>query len=498
MAQQITRLALFVFLLLSLAVLTVCSAESAGATTCTGSLQAKINNAPSGGVVYADACIYREKVTINKPITLDGGGDSEIRGSDVWAASRFDALSNGTWKATGYPSVPPSDGRCEPGTSRCRWPEQVYYDGQPLTQVAPSATPQDMQFAVNSNRDLIVGANPAGHLVEVTVRDGWVTGAQNASGVTIRGFTMQHATGNGIYNRAYSDWAVKNCHLSYAHRMNLTLTIGSGLVASDVHSHHAGQLGLNGTSAKGLTVQGGEYDDNNTEQFDAHWHAGGMKIASANTVTVDGANVHHNNNNGIWIDVPESGPQDIVVSNNSVHHNPGHGIRVEVQTNIEVFGNSVWENGWRKGAGGITVGASSDVSVHDNVLAWNDNGIRINNPRRTDTHPDEDYYDYVRNNKVFSNTIVQQDGSGRYALGWFEQWSGGNIYNSAANNRGHDDRYYYPTAEGSATRYRWTDSYRRLADFNATPGEERGVYMTADQKDTALQEAGIPTQPAPH
>jgi hypothetical protein len=288
-----------------------------------------------------------------------------------------------------------------------------------------------------------------------------------------------------------------NSDLSYAHGPNLSLTLGSGLAARNVHSHHAGQLGLNGTNANSLTVEGGEYNNNNTEQFEERWHAGGMKIATANTVTVDGADVHHNAGNGIWIDVPDS-PQDIIVSNNRVHHNPGHGIRVEVTTDIEVSGNEVWENGWRTNggyAGGITVGASSDVSIHDNVLAWNANGIRIMNPLRTDQHPDEDYYNYVRNNEVFSNTIVSQDGRGRYALGWFNQWSGGNIYNTAANNRGHDNRYYYTKPEGTNLRYRWISTYDRLAQFNATPGEENARYMTESEKNDALAAGRVPPSP---
>jgi hypothetical protein len=447
-------------------------------------------------VVYAKACIYREEVTISKPITLDGGGQAEIRGSDVWAASRFKALGKGIWKATGYPELSAVDGMCDKNSNQCKWPEQVYYDGQPLKQVASSVTPEGMQFAVEADRDLIVGANPSGHLIEVAVRDGWVEGSKGVNGVTIRGFTMKHSTLYGVSNETYSNWTVQDSDLSYAHQFNLRLTQGSGLVARNVHSHHAGRTGLNGANAAGLTVVGGEYDHNNIERFEASWSAGGMKISTAHTVTVDGANVHDNNGNGIWIDVPES-PQDIVISNNRVHHNSRDGIRVEVTTDIEIFGNKVWENGWPRD-GGITVGASSDVSVHDNVVAWNANGIIIRNPLRTDVHPDEDYYNYVRNNLVASNAIVMEDRSNSRALGWFKAWSGGNIYDSAANNRGRDNRYYYPTTEGSTSRYQWTDNYSRLAAFNATPGEERGAYMTTAEKDSALQRAGVPTRPELH
>ena len=484
-------------LLLSLAFFVVCCAKGARAeTTCTESLQKQIDATPSGGVVYAKACIYREKVTISKPITLDGGGQAEIRGSDVWAASRFAALNNGTWKATNYPNLPAIvDAKCEPNTGRCKWPEQVYYDGQPLMQVAPSVTPQGMQFAVNSDHDLIVGADPSGQLVEVTVRDGWVTGGKGAGGVTVRGFEMKHASDRGLSNKLGSNWTVRDNDLSYAHTSNLLLTGATGLLALDNEIHHGGQKGVAGNDTD-LTLQGNEIYENNSEGYNTSWNAGGVKISNPHNVTFAGNTVYGNHGNALWLDVPTD-DQDVVVRDNRVHHNDGHGIRVEVTTNVEIFGNKVWENGW-PGDGGITVGASSDVSVHDNIVAWNESGISIFNPLRTDKHSDEDYYDYVRNNLVASNTIVMENHQDGRALGWVKQWSGGNIHNSAANNSGRDNRYYYPTTEGSTKRYRWTEKYTNLAAFNATPGEERGTYMSTAEKDSVLQQAGIPTRPEPH
>src|SRR4051794_11884862 len=49
---------------------------------CSKSLQSLIDAAPAGTVVDVPACIYHETVTINKPVTLDGHGTAQIRGSD--------------------------------------------------------------------------------------------------------------------------------------------------------------------------------------------------------------------------------------------------------------------------------------------------------------------------------------------------------------------------------------------------------------------------------
>jgi hypothetical protein len=46
-----------------------------------------VDEASKGNTVdLPDGCVYRESVTIKKPITLKGGPDAEIRGSEVWTA----------------------------------------------------------------------------------------------------------------------------------------------------------------------------------------------------------------------------------------------------------------------------------------------------------------------------------------------------------------------------------------------------------------------------
>src|SRR5215203_3865793 len=112
-------------------------------TTCTDSLQAKIEAAPWGGTVIANDYIYRETVTVDKPLTLKASSGTEIRGSDVWKEW---SKSGSYW--TSQDTLPSfsASGQCVTGTSRCVWPEQVFFDGKPLTQVA--SEPESWQFAV--------------------------------------------------------------------------------------------------------------------------------------------------------------------------------------------------------------------------------------------------------------------------------------------------------------------------------------------------------------
>jgi hypothetical protein len=55
-----------------------------------GSIQDLVDAASPGAVVEVPGgCVYRETITINKPLTLKGDPGAEIRGSDVWPSSEF-------------------------------------------------------------------------------------------------------------------------------------------------------------------------------------------------------------------------------------------------------------------------------------------------------------------------------------------------------------------------------------------------------------------------
>jgi hypothetical protein len=182
--------------LLSVVVALLMGAGTADAQpTCQGSLQALVNAADPRTVVQTAAgCVYREQVTINKPLTLKGGPGTEIRGSNLWTSW---TKSGSYWVSKGsLPVFPAGNVFCNPdeiNTSRCKWPEQVFFDDNPLLQVA--SNPQSGQFALNANRQVLLADDPTGHTVEVTTRTRWVQGA--SGDVTIEGFTMKHAANPG-------------------------------------------------------------------------------------------------------------------------------------------------------------------------------------------------------------------------------------------------------------------------------------------------------------
>lgn len=485
--------------------------------TCIDSLQREIDAAPVGGTVRVRAdCIYREFVTLSRPITLDGQGAAEIRGSDVWTEW---SRQGGGWVSN--QSVPSfyTHGTCLAG-SDCLTAEQVFRDGVPLQQAATGSSPGAGQFALTSARYVVLGDDPAGSTVEVTTRPRWVT--VTGSDVVIQGITMTHAAADaqtgGINIQGARNWTVRNSTLSYAHGANVAFQDAPNgrVTGSDLSS--AGQIGITGIS-DGIVIANNRIHNNNIDGFDPGWEAGGIKIMQSANVTVEGNTVENNAGPGIWCDINCT---TTTIRNNIVRDNLGIGIFFEISDGAEIAGNYVWENAWsgtmamRTWAyeAGILVSSASNANVHDNIVAWNGDGIAVISQCRTYlangscdlSHP----WNNVSGNTVRDNVIVIADDPlapyNVFALAWLRDITGSAgtpytyIYSAEAGNGGAGNRYWIPQPEGSTkVGFSWGDTVTSsLSAFNATPGEEGGSYLSDTERDQILGGAGMPTSPASH
>jgi parallel beta-helix repeat protein len=456
------------------------------AAPCTRTIQSQVDAATAGATVKVPACLARETVTIDKPLTLEGTAGAEIRGSDVWTSW---TAQGGTWVSG--PTVPPFDpnGVCRSGTM-CQHPEQLFRDGVPLSHVegSPSAT----EFALDANRHVVLGADPAGHLIEVSVRDAWVIIA--APDVTVAGFSMRHAA-NAAQTGAIrnvddaSHDTIRDNLLSYAHGADAALDRGidNQIVHNDIG--FGGQLGIHlggdGTSAtgRGNIVRDNTIHDNNVAGFEPEWEAGGLKATVQSGLVLDGNTVDHNAGPGLWCDIYCS---DVTITGNRLSDNTHAGIFYEVSRGGHISDNVAWSNGYGKNVwgwgAGILVSTSQDTEVSGNIVAWNARtGISVISQHRTDWPDVSATGDYVHD-----NTVVAGSGSG--TLFWGEDWSGP-LYLTSSGNRGADDRYWVP---GGGSPYHWHVDMDSLAAFNATPGEENGTLLTDAQKDAALTAVGVP------
>jgi parallel beta-helix repeat protein len=452
--------------------------------SCRFTIQQLVDAAAPGATVSVPPCVYRETVTITKPVTLVGGPGVEIRGSDVWA----DWLQNGSFWVKGTLPTFAAHGTCVSGTSRCLWPEQVFFDGKPLVQVA--ANPISGQFAVNPSRQVVLADNPGGHMVEVTTRTNWVVIRSN--NVTIQNFTMKHAANDSqsgaLTANGYSGLTVKDSVLSDAHGDTLSFLYGSNHQITGNEIFHAGQTGMGAYKSTDVLVQNNRIHDNNTEGFDPNWEAGGLKMASVARVTLDGNEVYANVGPGLWCDIS---CQAITYSHNTVHDNTEAGIFFEISSGATIASNALWNNGSASAAGwgcDIFVSSSSDADVYGNtILATRTHAILVVSQNRAG-------YTSVVNNSVHDNTVVMSQlysGVGRTGLGWIQDWTG-TLFDAASNNRGLNNAFWFSYPEPSWERFDWAGARDTLAAFSATPGGAGSRMLSVAERDAALAAAGIP------
>lgn len=457
---------------------------------CTTRLQQLVQAAAPGSTLDVPACIYRETVVVDRPLTLRGHPGTEVRGSDIWTAWK---AQGGYWEQGPVPDLQ-SSGQCRPGTERCHWPEQVFVDGAPLVQVGRDPDPG--QFAVDAERRVILGVDPRGHLVEVTTRTRWVV--VKADGVTIEGFTFRHAANpaqqGAIGNDGYDRLVVRSSELSDAHGALISFQGGSGhaLLGSDLT--RGGQLGvhLGGSGADDVTISGNRIHGNNTEDYDPGWEAGGLKASGGRRLTIVGNEVYDNAGPGIWCDI---GCSDVDISANRVYRNEHAGISYEISSGGRITDNQIWENGHGRpdwvGGGGIVCNVCRATEIAGNVLAWNADGIGVQSQARD--RPEWKVVDVWVHDNVIAATDADGDNQ-RFALGWVQDFAGP-LLDPASNNRGSGNSYWYATPEGRSIRFEWGTPLRDLSAFNATPGEEGGRYLTAAEKDAILSGANMPLMP---
>lgn len=452
------------------------------APDCGRRLQQLVDEAQPAATVMVPPCVYRETVTISKPIVLIAESGAEIRGSDVWSDwSRRDGL----WVQGGLPSLG-GGGECLEDRD-CQPPYQVFLDDVALQRV--SGRPAAGQFSVRG-AEVRLADDPTGRTVEVSTRARWIVG--RADDVRIEGFRMRHAANpaqNGaVNNDGFSRWTVVRNVLSDTHGPIVSVNGGAGHVLLDNDISHSGQLGVHGTEATDVLVQGNRIYENNLAGFDPVWEAGGLKMTVMVRLTITGNEVNNNDGWGLWCDID---CRDTTISDNRVHHNTRVGISYEISSRGTITGNVVWDNGhavsgWGQGAGIVCQNCTA-TTIADNLIAWCPDGIAI-------VEQEREIIDRVEQVVVRSNTVVGADRT--VALGWLTDRAPEYLFRPSARNQGAENRYWFGDREGEVERFAWEGPRLGLAAFNATPGEEAGRYLSDAERDQILALAGVPTSPA--
>jgi len=475
------------------------SEPPSGGATCPASLQGLVDGAADGAVVTVPACLYRETVTIDHPMTLRAEPGAEIRGSDRWTGW---TRSDGGWDSALQVEAGEARGTCARGTDRCHVANQVFLDGAAL-RFASGDRPGPGAFSVLPGGTIRLGNDPAAREVEVSTRQLWVH--VTASDVTVEGFVMRHSTvqpqAGGItvggFGAAPVDRVtIRGCHLSDAHGALLSIQGGSDQVVEDNTLERGGQLGLHlsGEESSGnWLVARNVIRDNATDGFDMGWEAGGLKA-----LNIDGLRIVDNefaggpdgdNGRGAWTD---TGTRNIVFTGNRMHDNGYEGAMFESSHGLRVEDNVAWDNGaagpdWAWG-GGIVLSSSDHALVRNNLVAWNADGISVVSQDRTDDLAHEGIV-------IEDNTILAADRPGdpeAYALAWVQDWAG-SLCAPASGNTGSANRVW--AAHADARAFAWCGPALDIAAFAGVPGGAgTQALATADAMALAAA-AGVPWTP---
>ncbi|HEY1737438.1 MAG TPA: Ig-like domain repeat protein [Acidimicrobiia bacterium] len=331
--------------------------------------------APTHSTIVMRAGIYREADIINsKALTIQPYPNEAVivRGSNV--VTGF-VQSGTTWVLKNWTyQFPRQNARAvDAQHPLANAPDQVFVDGAPLTQVAKAAAVNAKSFFVDyTAQQLVIGINPVGHTIEASTKTVGLH-LEHAIGTVVRGIQFdEYATPASTHGAVLdssggatfeNDWFLNNASAG------LSIEGANTLVTHDTMANN-GQLGLHANQADHLHVTETEVKQNNTEGFDEHEEAGGMKLSGSNDVLIDDNLADGNYGKGIWFDIASL---RATIVRNQAYSNLDEGIQFEISSGAVIAGNVAWRNS----GGGIRVIESQHVDIYNNVLYKNQSAVDV-------------------------------------------------------------------------------------------------------------------------
>ena len=377
-------------------------------------IQDAVNANPAGTTFVLTPGVYRMQTVVPKNGDVFSGQSGAILdGAEVLTSWQ---QSSTTWvaQAQGITEDPSYRGVCQSSYPACAFPEDLFFDSQPLQRVASLASvgPGTWYFDYSAEK-AYVGSNPSGHLAEISVLRAAFQG--NASNVTIRNLTIQKyastASSGAIHALSSSGapstgWIVDSNDLSFNHGMGLRISNGMQITNNKIHDN--GQMGLGG-SGSGVLVQNNEIYNNNYAGYSWGWEAGGDKFTYSTYLTIQGNYSHDNKGPGLWTDISN---QYVTYDGNHTARNVEAGILHEISYNAIIRNNLIENDGFSPNGNtmwygaGILISNSANVEVYGNTVTGCMNGIGgIQADRGLDPATGQPYN--TTNLYVHDNTVSQ-------------------------------------------------------------------------------------------
>ncbi|MFN8168668.1 MAG: right-handed parallel beta-helix repeat-containing protein [Candidatus Nanopelagicales bacterium] len=294
---------------------------------------------------------------------------------DGWTAA-FD--HSPTYTAGAPDSTTPGFSFVNAAYPMAAYPDMVWIDGAPLTQVASVAAVTAGKFFVDTvNQRLYVGSNPTGRKVEAadTSFALYMIGANTvlrgfgvrryATSLPLMGTVRVVGAGSVVENVVLADNATQGL---YARANNLTLR--------HVTATGMGLLGVQANYADGLRVEGLRTTGNNVERFNRAPVSGGLKVTRSRGITVVDSVISNNLGQGLWFD---ESVYDITITGNEANANTGSGIVTELSEKVVIADNIANDNTIY----GLYIINTGGVAIWNNTLSRNDRNIFLKQDARS-------------------------------------------------------------------------------------------------------------------
>jgi parallel beta-helix repeat protein len=293
--------------------------------------------------------------------------------------------------------------------------------------------------------------------------------------VVIQGLIIQnYATANTsqavIQGDNAIDWTLEANEIRYNTTTGIRAGDGMKLLRNKIH--HNGLSGIVGYKADNVLVDGNEISYNNTSNAvytPIQSTVAGMKFMIGQNLTVRNNNVHHNQCKGIWTDHMNL---NTLIEANQVTANRDAGIWHEASYNAIIRnnvsqGNGAAGSGWLANSG-IQVSNSPNVEIYGNTVTNNGNGIGV---MYASGYPSSGPYGalIVQNLYVHDNTVTMSKGR----TGLVTNTGDKSIYTSR-NNRFVHNTYYLVSS--TTTYYMWNEIARTPAQWRAVPEDATGSF----------------------
>ncbi|CAN5779010.1 hypothetical protein BH23CHL7_BH23CHL7_06610 [soil metagenome] len=326
----------------------------------------------------------------------------------------------------------------------------------------------------------------------MTVLGGKITGRVfvSANDVTLDGVEVvggdAKAQNGQVHVRNSERFTLRNAYVHHGGGAGVSIDGGSGHRIIDSELAYMEQQGFHLPRVQDTLVKGNRIHHNNPNwAYDWAWEAGAGKAVRTLRLTFEGNRVYANNGFGLWCDIY---CRKTTYRNNRIYNNTHSGIHEEVSYDALIEGNVLYNNGnarhgtWWWGTN-LLLSSATGATIRNNVVAYGWAGISVISQARNDwpeVHP-------LRDIRVEGNTVI---GTERM-IGWVDPDKMG-LFNSDRNNTGKGNFYWHKDAETTSCRFEWSGCKNKLGDYNNTPGESGGTYLTLSERNAILDKHGIP------